>query len=128
MGRGRNKKVKRKRKRVEREENGGEGKKARVWEQHLGRRSKSPQPQAAHSDPGPKRSCAQSTPSIFSSDVTQVTSVPLGQLVLSPGEIFYYLPWDSHVKGLGFHRPELHCAYIQTSSVFNINDMTANII
>lgn len=44
-----------------------------------------------------------STPAIFSSAVTQVTSVSLGQLPQSPEETFYYLPWDSRAKGLGLH-------------------------
>lgn len=70
-----------------------------------------------------------SVPSTFSSEVTQVTGVPLGQLLRrSPEEALYYLPCSSPVKGLGLHWTELHCVYMQKNSVFNISDMTVNIV
>lgn len=38
-------------------------------------------------------------PAIFSTDVSQVTSVLLGQLPHSLEETFYYLPWNNCIKG-----------------------------
>lgn len=68
-------------------------------------------------------------PSVSSSDATQVTGFPLGQLpLLRLEEALYYLPWSSPVKGLGLHRTELHCVYTQKNSIFNTNGMTANIV